>query len=73
MVGGEWVNILGGWGWVHCLIMPESTRKLMFNEDITMHLQGKWTFLKHLLGEIRIDSFGIGIEEAQLKMLLVKI
>ena len=44
----------------------------MFDEEITLHLQSKWAFLKHLLRAIRIDSFGIGIEEAQLKTLLVK-
>ena len=44
----------------------------MFDEDITLHLQSKWTFLKHLLEAIRID-IGIVIEEAQLKMLLIKI
>ena len=29
----------------------------MFDEDITVHLQSKWTFLKHLLGAIRIDRY----------------
>ena len=53
--------------------MDESNRTLMFDEDITLHLQSKWTFLKHLLEAIRIDSFGIAIKEPQLKMLLVKI
>ena len=42
-------------------------------EDIALHLQSKCTFLKHLLEAIKIDSFGIAIEEAQLKMLLGKI
>ena len=53
--------------------LDESNRTLMFDENITLHLQSKWIFLKHLLGAIRIDSFGIVIEKAQLKMLLVKI
>ena len=44
----------------------------MFDEEITLHLQSRWAFLKQLLRAIMIDSFGIGIEEAQLKMLLVK-
>ena len=44
----------------------------MFDEEITLHLQSKWAFLKQLLRAIMIDSLGIGIEEAQLKMLLVK-
>ena len=35
--------------------LDESDRTLMFDEDITLHLQGQWTFLKHLLGAIRID------------------
>ena len=29
----------------------------MFDEDITLHLQSKWTFLKHLLGAMRIDRY----------------
>ena len=53
--------------------LDESNRTLMFDENIILHLESKWTFLKHLLGAIRIDSFGIAIEEAQLKMSLVKI
>ena len=52
--------------------LVESNWTLIFDEEITLHLQSKWAFLKHLLRAIRIDSFGIGIEEAQLKMLLVK-
>ena len=44
----------------------------MFDEEITLHLQSRWAFLKQLLRAIMIDSFRIGIEEAQLKMLLVK-
>ena len=47
---------------------------MKFNgEDIALHLQSKCTFLKHLLEAIKIDSFGIAIEEARLKMLLGKI
>ena len=53
--------------------LDESNQKLTFDEDITLHLENKWTFLKHLLWATRIDRFGIAIEEAQLKMLLVKI
>ena len=52
--------------------LDESNWTLKFDEDITLHLQSKWTFLKHLLEAIRID-IGIVIEEAQLKMLLIKI
>ena len=52
--------------------LDESNWTLIFDEDITLHLQSKWTFLKHLLEAIRID-IGIVIEEAQLKMLLIKI
>ena len=39
-------------------------------EDIALHLQSKCTFLKHLIEAIKIDSFEIAIEEAQLKLLL---
>ena len=35
--------------------LDESNQTLMFDEDITLHLQSKWTFLKDLLGAIRID------------------
>ena len=49
--------------------LDESNRILMFDEDITLHLQTKWTFFKQLLGAIRIDdSFGIAIEEVQLTL-----
>ena len=36
--------------------LDESNRILMFDKDITLHLQSKWIFLKHLLGAIRIDK-----------------
>ena len=39
-------------------------------EDIALHLQSKCTFFKHLIEAIKIDSFEIAIEEAQLKLLL---
>ena len=35
--------------------LVESNRTLMLDEDIALHLQNKWTFLKDLLGAIRID------------------
>ena len=45
----------------------------MDESNRTLCLQSKLTFLKHLLGAIRIDSFGIAIEETQLKMFLAMI
>ena len=35
--------------------LDECNRTVMFDEDITLHLQSKWIFLKHLLGAMRID------------------
>ena len=35
--------------------LEELNRRLMFDEDMTLHFESKWTFSNHLLGVIKID------------------